>query len=121
MLVGNVAVDLIDRGHALSLIMESLSLSSPLAVVSANLHHIHYFADDDSWICCPPAGSVNRPVNGLRWLTLLDGVPLVRTANALTGCRWPKLSGSDLIEAILESAAARDIGVGFLGGSADTH
>jgi exopolysaccharide biosynthesis WecB/TagA/CpsF family protein len=121
MFVGKVAVDLVDRECALSLIRDSLSASNPLAVASANLHHIHHFARAESGICGPPAVSVNAPAKGLRWLTLLDGVPLVRTANALTGRRWPKLSGSDLINPILESAAVLGVRVGFLGGAVDTH
>src|ERR1700730_10308318 len=121
MFVGKVAVDLVDRECALSLIRDSLSASNPLAVASANLHHIHHFARAESGICGPPAVSVNAPAKGLRWLTLLDGVPLVRTANALTGRRWPKLAGSDLINPILESAAVLGVRVGFLGGAADTH
>ena len=121
MLVGYVTVDLVNRESALSLILDSLSASDPLAVASANLDHIHHFADDESWVCRPPAVSVNGPAQGLRWLTLLDGVPLVRTANALSGRRWPKLSGSDLIYPILESAADLGVRVGFLGGAAETH
>jgi exopolysaccharide biosynthesis WecB/TagA/CpsF family protein len=121
MFIGNVAVDLVDRECALSLIMNSLSTSDPLAVTSANLDHIHHFADDGSWICRPPAVSLNGPVKGLRWLTLLDGVPLVQTANTLSGRRWPKLSGSNLIDPILESAAVAGARVGFLGSAVDTH
>ena len=107
MLVGNVAVDLVDRDHALSLILDSVSASHPLAVLSANLDHIHHFADEPSWINRTPAVSVNEMTGGLRWLTLLDGAPLVRTANALSGRNWPKLSSGDLINPILEAAGTR--------------
>ena len=55
MFVGNVVVDLVDREYALSLILDSLSASDPLAVAAANLDHIHHFADDESWIGRPPA------------------------------------------------------------------
>ena len=64
MFVGNVAVDLVDRECALSLIRDSLSAPDPLAVAWANLDHIHHFADDESWICRPPAVSVNGPAEG---------------------------------------------------------
>jgi exopolysaccharide biosynthesis WecB/TagA/CpsF family protein len=121
MFVGNIPVDLVDREYALSLILHSLAASDPLAVVSANLDHIHHFADDESWIHRPPAVSVQPPARGMRWLTLLDGVPLVRSANVLTGRRWPKLAGSDLINPILESGAVLGVRVGFLGGAAETH
>lgn len=121
MLVGALAVDLMDRERALSLILGSLSAPDPLAVASANLDHVHHFANDPSWLGRGASGTAGRAADGLRWLTLLDGMPLVRTANALSGRRWPKLSGSDLINPILESAAELGLRVGFLGGTAETH
>jgi hypothetical protein len=63
---------------------------------------------------------MNGPVTGRRWPTLLDAMPLVRTANALSGRRWPKLSGNDLINPILESAVGRSVRVGFLVGTIGT-
>ncbi|MFD4179648.1 WecB/TagA/CpsF family glycosyltransferase [Rhodococcus sp. NPDC058514] len=121
MVVDQVAVDLIDRESAISLIFDALTAPGPLAVASANLDHIHHFGACDSWVDRPPAVSVDGPTANLRWLTLLDGVPLVRKAKALTGREWPKLSGSDLIEPILERAARDGARIGFLGGSAETH
>src|SRR5690606_31567764 len=52
----------------------------------------------------------------MQWLNLLDGAPLVLRAKQLTGRRWPRLAGSDLIGPILDEAAARGLPVGFLGG-----
>ncbi|MEV6768626.1 WecB/TagA/CpsF family glycosyltransferase [Nocardia sp. NPDC051030] len=117
MLVGHVPIDLLDRDAALELIFGALSDSDPIAVASANLDHIHHFAGDASWDARTPVA----PTGGLRWLTLLDGMPLVRTANARSGRSWPKLSGSDLITPILERAAATRARVAFLGGTAETH
>lgn len=57
----------------------------------------------------------------MEWLTLLDGAPLVARANTLTGRRWPRLAGSDLIGPILDGAAQEGLTVGFLGGAATTH
>ena len=48
--IGNVAVDLVNRESAMSLILAPLSGSEPLAVASANLDHIHHFADDTSGV-----------------------------------------------------------------------
>ncbi len=121
MVVSNISVDLVDRKKALSIITDSLSASAPLAVVSANLHHIHEFADDESWICRPAAEPVSEFAEGMRWLTLLDGAPLVRKADALTGRPWAKLSGSDLIDEVIEAAAVCGARLGFLGGTAETH
>ncbi|MGB3676822.1 MAG: hypothetical protein WA988_20525, partial [Candidatus Nanopelagicales bacterium] len=105
MIVGNVVVDLVTRKHALSLILSAESETSPLVVVSGNLHHIHLFAENHAWRDRLPAASAQYPdgsemptrgrTSELRWLTLLDGVPLVRTASAISGHKWPKLSGSD--------------------------
>lgn len=52
----------------------------------------------------------------VRWLNLLDGVPLVRHAAHLTGRAWPRLAGSDLIDPILDAAEVQGLRVGFLGG-----
>lgn len=120
MRIGNVMVDLLDRDSALALIFDAVSAAHPLAVVSANLDHLHHFADDPAWAELP-AVSGHDDAGRLRWLTLLDGAPLVRKASALSGHRWPKLSGSDLIRPIVESAAARELRVGFLGGTPATH
>ena len=121
MFVGHVGIDLVDRESTISLITDSLSASVPLAVVSANLDHIYHFVNDEVWSRYRPTVGMDGSTQGLRWLTLLDGVPLVRTANALSGRQWPKLSGSDLIGPILERAAVLGARVGFLGGMEDTH
>lgn len=119
--MGNVVVDLVDRETAFSLILDSLSAPSPLAVVSANLHHLHCFAEDGAFRQHLAAPSAIGQSSGIRWLTLLDGIPLVRAANSLTGSRWPKLSGSDLIDPILESVVAKGARIGVLGGQTKTH
>lgn len=121
MLVDRVPVDLVDQESAMSLIFDALAATGPLAVVSANLDHIHHFACDPTWTDRPPAVSVDGPTSELRWLTLLDGIPLVRRAKVLTGREWPKLSGSDLIDPVLNRANAFGSRVGFLGGSSETH
>lgn len=121
MFIRNVPVDLVAREFAITLILQSISASDPLAVASANLDHIHHFADDQSWAARSPAVSSCGPTGGLRWLTLLDGVPLVRAASTLSGREWPKLSGSDLIEPLLIGAAKLGARVGFLGGTGETH
>lgn len=121
MFVDQVPVDLIDRKSAISLIFDVLTTAGPLAVASANLDHIHHFGRDASWAGRPPAVPSAGATSELRWLTLLDGVPLVHRAKSLTGREWPKLSGSDLIYPILTRAEADGVRIGFLGGSAETH
>lgn len=121
MVVGNVRVDLVDLNLVLDLISESLSMGSPLAVVSANLQHIQYFSHDGEWGSRSSAAAVSGPTDSLRWLTLLDGMPLVRRSEAISGTPWPKLSGSDLLKVVLESAEGRGIRFGILGGESATH
>jgi N-acetylglucosaminyldiphosphoundecaprenol N-acetyl-beta-D-mannosaminyltransferase len=120
LLIGNAIVDLIDRESALSLVMNAVSARDHLAIASANLDHIYHFSRSG----CPEstsAAQAAQSAGNVRWLTLLDGVPLVRTAHSLTGRSWPKLSGSDLIEPILARASSAGASVGFLGGAAETH
>lgn len=119
LIVGRVEVDLVDTESALSLIMDAVSTSRPLAVASANLDHIYHFSNRSMRLNFDPAAESGG--RGLRWLTLLDGMPLVRKANSLTKRQWPKLSGSDLIAPILQRATPIGARVGFLGGMPDTH
>ena len=121
MYVGNVCVDLMDRPTALGLIRDALTATTPLAVASANLDHLKHFADDRCLCARPSAVSVDQGPGGIRWLTLLDGVPLVRTAHKLTGVKWPKLSGSDILAPILDHLAGRRARLGIVGGQAETH
>lgn len=114
--LGGVAVDLLEEADAVADIIQHASerLEPPLAVISANLDHIHHFAAGGRWSGALDTGRV-------RLLTLLDGMPLVEAARRRTGRTWPRLAGSDLIDPILTEARARGLRVGFLGGSEETH
>lgn len=113
--LGGVGVDLMSRQDALAVIMErAAGGAAPLGVLSANLDHVNHFGTGSRW-----EGTLGIPP--LEWLTLLDGAPLVAKAEELTGQRWPRLAGSDLIGQILDEAAAHGRTVGFLGGSTETQ
>jgi N-acetylglucosaminyldiphosphoundecaprenol N-acetyl-beta-D-mannosaminyltransferase len=111
--LGGTAVDLCGEEDFLAVLRDHLTgprPAAPLAVSSANLDHIHHFG----------TGGRNRALlaaPGPRWLVLLDGVPLVRRAAALTGRDWPQLAGSDLLPAVLATADDAGARVGFLGGT----
>jgi exopolysaccharide biosynthesis WecB/TagA/CpsF family protein len=128
-LLAGLPTDLLDSAGALEIITSyaSCELPAQLAVVSANLDHVHHFRGDTSWQSKPPATHPLRtqttitPAPELHWLTLLDGAPLVHKAEQLTGEPWPRLSGSDLIHPLLELAADHGWRVGFLGGTSDCH
>lgn len=82
---------------------------TPLAVSSINLDHIHHFRGREH-----PLGST-----GVEWLHLVDGAPIARQASRFMGEDVPRLSGSDLIEPILDDADARGLRVAVIGGSTE--
>ncbi|ACL41860.1 glycosyl transferase, WecB/TagA/CpsF family [Pseudarthrobacter chlorophenolicus A6] len=114
--LGGSPVRLLDFEEAVELIMQrSRPGRTPLAVASANLDHLQHFGAGARW-----AGILERQ-DTPEWLSLLDGAPLVRHVQGMTGRTWPRLSGSDLIGPILDRAELAGIRVGFLGGSEEVH
>lgn len=126
-ITGGLPVDLVDRDRALQVISHYAEgrTAGSLALISANLDHIHHFGQDSTWLQRTPAslsaGLTSNGSPGMHWMTLIDGVPLARTAERITGTPWPRLSGSDMIDPVLDLAAASGWRVGFLGGSRDTQ
>lgn len=133
--LAGIVVDLMDEKSAVSHIVEHANRRkkdrniAPLSVVSANLDHIVQFGSGSRWhrsigdslTPTAPLHSIEGQDekthgNGMQWLTLLDGAPLVNQSLRLTGVQWPRLAGSDLIRPLLEHAEAEGLSVGFLGG-----
>ncbi|GAA1956384.1 WecB/TagA/CpsF family glycosyltransferase [Agromyces allii] len=117
--LGGVPVDLLDRAGAIETIASrfGVEVGRPLAVASVNLDHVHHFgstAPDHRALHDGPGAPVE-------WLNLIDGTPLATAARRITHVEWPRLAGSDLIDALLERAELDHARVGVLGGSADTH
>ncbi|NUT70603.1 WecB/TagA/CpsF family glycosyltransferase [Pseudarthrobacter sp. C4D7] len=114
--LGGVAVDLMGRDEAVASIMQRAVSGGPkpLGVLSANLDHLNHFGAGGRW-------ENTLDIAAVEWMTLLDGAPLVAKAAELTGQRWPRLAGSDLIGQILDTAAVRGLSVGFLGGSEEAQ
>jgi len=136
--LSGIVVDLMDQAAAVTHIIDRVTTGSgqkpeaaqmmPLSVVSANLDHIVQFGTGGRW-----HGVIGDSLNptwplrsldhlpevahrGMDWLTLLDGAPLVAQSRRLTGQRWPRLAGSDLIGPLLDDAEREGLSVGFLGG-----
>ncbi|UVE96042.1 WecB/TagA/CpsF family glycosyltransferase [Dietzia sp. B32] len=86
--------------------------SVALAVGSVNLDHLHHFPDGTG------VQSVTHPVE---WLWLADGMPIAWRGRTLTGLAWPRVTGADLLPAILSSAENSDARVGWLGGTRSMH
>ncbi|TFD91455.1 WecB/TagA/CpsF family glycosyltransferase [Cryobacterium serini] len=121
--LGGSVVDLMEMKDALERISNHLTnrTEAPLAVASVNLDHVHHFGTGAHL-----AGILHRvpPKNrsaSVEWLKLIDGAPLAAHARRLTGHRWPRIAGSDLIGPILERAGHLGVRVGFLGGMEETH
>lgn len=126
--LGGAVVDLMEFDPAVDLIVDRAKnrLEVPLAVGSVNLDHIKHFGTNGPWTSILLDGKSGvRPRAGRRgqvnWLSLLDGAPLVTQARRLTGHKWPRLAGSDLIRPVLGAAVEQEVRVGFLGGSPETH
>jgi len=115
--LGGTVVDLRHRIDVLDAVRDKLTCSEPgppLAIGSANLDHLHHFGRGR-----PGAGTIRS--GDVEWLMLLDGSPLVRRAERLTGRVWPALAGSDLLPPLLSVAEEARTPVGFLGGTPALH
>lgn len=124
--IAGCEVDLMEADAAMRVMMSLAGSSAgpPLGVLSANLDHIHHFGARSgvtSSTMFPSISGWSQSKGEVAWLSLLDGSPLVARARVLTGRRWPRLAGSDLIEPILDECERRQLRVGFLGGSSETQ
>jgi exopolysaccharide biosynthesis WecB/TagA/CpsF family protein len=111
MVVSGSVVERCDTDQVLSIIAARLRSQSPgLAVGSVNLDHLHHFRT----LGAAPAGR-------LEWLLLADGMPIAWRGQLLTAKPWPRVTGADLLPAVLALAESTGRRVGFFGGSAETH
>ena len=111
MVVSGSIVERCDTGQVLSIIAARLHSGSPgLAVGSVNLDHLHHFRTLGA-----------APQGRLEWLLLADGMPIAWRGRLLTAKRWPRVTGADLLPAVLAMAEIEGRRVGFFGGSTDTH
>ncbi len=120
LVLDGVKLDLRSAEQALAAVMNRTGKGGlpPLAVASINLDHLHYFGSTGRW-----HGSLAVPGNpeGVQWLNLVDGAPIASRASAVTGLKWPRLAGSDLIHPILDRCQEERLRIGFLGGAAQTQ
>lgn len=121
--LGGVPVDVRGFDEAVDLIASRplAHETTPLAVASINLDHIHHFGTGSKWgtSLIPPTRPPTHPP--VEWLNLIDGAPIAVRARQLVGENCPRLAGSDLIEPLLDRAEATGASVGFLGGSTETQ
>src|SRR5262245_32447236 len=84
--LGGLPVDLCEKEDVFDILTSALEAPEKpaVAVASANLDHIHTFSRPR-----PELSGVLHDGPGLRWLVLVDGVPLLVKARQVTGRRWP--------------------------------
>lgn len=112
MVVSGSIVERCETDEVLSIVESWLRSQSRrgLAVGSVNLDHLHHFRR---------AG--DAPSGALEWLLLADGMPIAWRGQLLTAQPWPRVTGADLLPAVLALAEADGHRVGFFGGSTETH
>ncbi len=120
MMIDGVLIDLCTLDVVIEAVQRCLAepLTTPLAIGSVNLDHLHHFAAADG----PRLDHPDRHGDdGVDWVLLADGAPIVARATRLTGTPWPRLTGADLLPAILAEAERSESRVGFYGGFEDLH
>ncbi len=111
--LGGLPVDLVTRETADEHFRSALRGERPPTwFASANLNKITSFGEGG-----PYAGVLS----GDAWVVLLDGSPLVAAAKRVTGHRWPRLAGSDLLPGWLDIASEEGATIGVIGSSPSTH
>ena len=116
--LGGSACDLVTRNGFFDYVKEAVAQRGEvpaLAVSSFNLNHLYYYGVDGEY----EGFFSDAEAGGRRWLVTIDGVPIERAVTKFTGNHWPKLSGSDVIEELLELAAASQWRVAVVGGDPD--
>jgi len=82
----------------------------PLAVCSVNVDHLHHF------------GRGRRALGrDVEWLAVADGAPVAGRGAMLAHHPWPRVTGADLLPAVLTSAAENGWRIGFVGGTPAMH
>ncbi|MBW0016730.1 MAG: WecB/TagA/CpsF family glycosyltransferase [Mycobacterium sp.] len=112
MVVSGNIVERCETRQVLSIINSRLQSQSSrrLVVGSVNLDHLHHFRRIG-----------DAPDGRLEWLLLADGMPIAWRGQLLTAKPWPRVTGADLLPAVLALAEANGHRIGFFGGSAQTH
>jgi exopolysaccharide biosynthesis WecB/TagA/CpsF family protein len=113
--IGAITIDLPSFDTVMGAALAALAGDSPPTVLmSANLDHIHHFAG--------PAATLRTGIAaGARWLTLLDGRPVLNAVRRRGAMGAVAIPGSDLLAPVLDLAAARGARVALIGGGDATR
>ncbi|ADG76717.1 Glycosyl transferase, WecB/TagA/CpsF family OS=Tsukamurella paurometabola (strain ATCC 8368 / DSM / CCUG 35730 / CIP 100753 / JCM 10117 / KCTC 9821 / NBRC 16120 / NCIMB 702349 / NCTC 13040) OX=521096 GN=Tpau_0063 PE=4 SV=1 [Tsukamurella paurometabola] len=112
MLVAGTVITRLSHAEALDLVERRAAAPGrrPLGLCSANLDHFHHFR--------PGRNHLGSAVD---WVTLADGAPVVRRGERLTGERWPRVTGADLLPDVIAVCAEHGFRIGFVGGTPEAH
>ncbi|QZH62695.1 MULTISPECIES: WecB/TagA/CpsF family glycosyltransferase [Mycolicibacterium] len=115
MRIGATSVARCSTAEVIALVTRHLGVpdAPALALGSVNLDHLHHFRAGRTAL--GGAGS------GPEWLWLADGAPVAWRGSRLTGTLWPRVTGADLLDPLLDECVLRRAQVGFFGGQPDTH
>jgi N-acetylglucosaminyldiphosphoundecaprenol N-acetyl-beta-D-mannosaminyltransferase len=110
MFVGPTVVDRLTESEVVAVIGERSTPPNllPLAVGSVNLDHLHHFRQSKN--------RIGAAQGGVEWLLLADGAPVARYGAMLAGEPWPRVTGADLLPALLDACEVGRLRVGFFGG-----
>ncbi|MUL81737.1 WecB/TagA/CpsF family glycosyltransferase [Mycobacterium sp. CBMA247] len=112
MRIGSTPVTRYSADEVVALVTQRIAApgAPQLAIGSVNLDHLHHFR----------AGRAELG-GGTEWLWVADGAPVAWRGSRLAGISWPRVTGADLLEPLLDVCVQQCAQVGFLGGLPDTH
>jgi N-acetylglucosaminyldiphosphoundecaprenol N-acetyl-beta-D-mannosaminyltransferase len=114
--IGGATINLLQQEEVLTRVRAALQgKAGQLAIGSVNLDHIYKFVPDTR------QAKITATSEGIDWLWLADGMPVVWRIRRATRRCWPQLAGANLLEPLLLEASATRSRVGFLGGTGDQH
>lgn len=104
--LGGAGLDLLSLEEALDRIMEETRGPGVSLVVTPNVQHIALLETDQDFALAYDQAS----------LTLADGWPVAMAARLLSGRRVERVTGADLLPAMLSRAEAEELSVAVVGG-----
>lgn len=116
--LGGARCDLLDQNELFGLIREAIEENHKTLLVSSfNLNHLHYYAKGRE----SEGFFEDSEARGISWKIVVDGQPIKKRVSGMGKREWDKLSGSDMIEQVLQMSFERGWRVANVGGSPETR
>lgn len=110
--VAGAPCDLLEEADFWDMVREGAEGGEVLRVASYNLNHVYHYGHGGAL----EGFFDDAKREGREWLITVDGVPVWRRLQKHTKRAWPKLSGSDLVETLLQESSDKGWRVAVLGG-----